>query len=108
MQYEDSAAESATFVDQVQSESLLKERTLARLQSAIRRDRSDSALSAQSRVDSRLLDKIQEAEEEEDSEEEGEAGEGEGQGGFEQEAPQDVREELFEGGEAVGGEVVSA
>lgn len=44
MEYSDTATDSASYVDLVQSESLLKERTLARIQHAIKRERSDSVL----------------------------------------------------------------
>ncbi|RYH09371.1 hypothetical protein EON65_40240 [archaeon] len=74
MDYRDSVPETSAFADQVQNESMLKERTLARIKNAMKRDRSDSVVSQ-----TRSIDRVDEEEENDGKED-----------------VQDVREELFE------------
>jgi hypothetical protein len=49
---DDLVSDTSVFVEHVQSESMLKERTLARIQSAIKRERSDSILTSKSKAES--------------------------------------------------------
>jgi hypothetical protein len=70
---DDLVSDTNAFVEHVQSESILKERTLARIQSAIKRERSDSILTSKSKAESVADDHLS----------------------LEQ-PPTDVREELFD------------